>query len=481
MASPIGGEFRLTPRTHTATGQYGNLQIDEHGRLLVTTAAEDTSSAYLTDTPDALVLAAPTGSEDGLGKLAATIANTQAIYVRFDAAGYSYADWIVSHAQQADLVFYKALEIADSVSLTLSSFTDTNTIILNGLTLTGEATAADAAFASRKFSTAGGTDTLDAVELAKLINADYAVTTAGTSVAGTDKLLITTDEGLHTLTARAAADLTLGEYTLNSTAATEMANIVLAINHRRNVTLASTAANATVTIQAGASGNFYTYTAHASTTTEAARQFAISGDDTDDAVELCKCINADTATHGYSATNTAGVVWVHRAVASAPEPILTSSTETCVNVSGGVPGVLASATGATAELEITPVWTETLTVTEAGNRLTVVDIDQPGLYATAADGVVTVVPGTPFSRSEGELATVISATAAANCTVSQAGTLSKLIVDADTTAAADEAATTGALGSHHPQAVSGYPYLYLGLTADNATPQAVSVTVKPRV
>jgi hypothetical protein len=153
----------------------------------------------------------------------------------------------------------------------------------------------------------------------------------------------------------------------------------------------------------------------------------------------------------------------------------------CVTTVGGIPGVTAVATGGTGELSITPTWTQTLTVTESGTRLTVTDVDVPGIYATSADAVVTLVPGTPASRTTGELATVISATAAARCTVSQAGTLAALIVDADTTAAANEAATTGALGSHHPQAVSGYPYLYLGLTADNATPQAVTVTVKPRV
>ena len=44
------------------------------------------------------VLAAPTGSDGGLGKLAATMANTEVIYVRADTSSrpYTYVDWIVS-------------------------------------------------------------------------------------------------------------------------------------------------------------------------------------------------------------------------------------------------------------------------------------------------------------------------------------------------------------------------------------------------
>ena len=57
-------------------------------------------------------------------------------------------------------------------------------------------------------------------ELAALINADYAVATAGTSVAGTDKLTFVTDEGTFTITAAAAADYPAGKYGLSGTVGT---------------------------------------------------------------------------------------------------------------------------------------------------------------------------------------------------------------------------------------------------------------------
>ena len=56
-----------------------------------------------------------------------------------------------------------------------------------------------------------------------------------------------------------------------------------------------------------------------------------------------------------------------------------------------------------------------------------------------------------------------------------------LMVDDATTAVANEAATTGTAGRLHTQAVGGYPYCYLGFTADNATPQAVTISAVPRV
>jgi hypothetical protein len=69
------------------------------------------------------------------------------------------------------------------------------------------------------------------------------------------------------------------------------------------VTLATFLATGTITI------NGLVFTAHATVTTPANREFSISGTDTADAVELCTCINDATyGVPGITASNAAGVV-----------------------------------------------------------------------------------------------------------------------------------------------------------------------------
>lgn len=414
------------------------------------------------------VLAAATGSDDGLGKVA-TVTNGTWLYVRVDTDDHprGQVDWRLKCNQQYDYQLYKSRAIQDEVTLTLSSFTDENTVVINGLTYTGEATADDAAFASRKFSTAGGTDALDAAELAKVINADYAVTTAGTSVAATDKLVITTDEGAHTIVAAAAADYPAGKYKLDATAATEMASIVLAINHSQNVTCASSTTNDTVTVN----GVVFTSKAAEDTT---AHEFDNDSSDNATATSLAACINdATDGVDGVTAVASANVVYLYRDTQD-DTITLTSSNGTrhpCVTTVGGVPGVLAVATGATAELSITPTWTKTLTVTEAGNKLTVVDIDLPGIVAAADSGVVTLTPGTP-AGTDGDLAHLIQATAAANCTVAQTATLAGIYEEGTITV--DVAATTSG-GRLYTQNIDDYEYCYFGVKNDSGGAAATVV------
>ena len=185
-----------------------------------------------------IVPAKATGSTGGLGKITTMVQNVPD-YVRVDtrAVPYGYVDWRIQCSKQHDVQLYKARSIVDNVTLTLSDFTEADTLVINGLTYTGESTANTADYASRKASTAGASDTLDATALAAVINADYAVATAGTSVAATDKLIFTTDEGEFEIVAAAAADYPGGKYKLDATAATEAASIVLAINHRDTITV----------------------------------------------------------------------------------------------------------------------------------------------------------------------------------------------------------------------------------------------------
>jgi hypothetical protein len=159
-----------------------------------------------------------------------------------------------------------------------------------------------------------------------------------------------------------------------------------------------------------------------------------------------------------------------------------SATRLAVEVAGGVPGVSAAETGATGELSITPTWTKKLTVEEAGDQLTVVGIDVPGIYATSAAAVVTLVPGTPASRTDGDLATVIQATAAARCTVSQAATLAGLALDYSTGTlglVADVADNNETAGALIAQPIDGWEYGYVDLFADGTTPTIV-VKATPR-
>ena len=415
-----------------------------------------------------LVLAAGTGSTGGLGKIG-TVPDDGWMYVRCPSSGYRTVDWRVQSTKIHDIQMYKAQSIVDEVTLTFGSFVDTETFVLNGLTYTGEETAGDAAYASRKFLTAVG-DSQDAAAAAALINADYAVATAGTSVAATDKLTIVTDEGSHVIVAAATADYPAGKYALNVTAATELASIVLAINHKDNVTCAAVAANDTVTV------NGLVFTAHATTTTAASRQFAINGDNDADAAQLVVCLNDATyGVPGLTAVAAANVVSFTRDTADDTVTLTSSNTTRLkTEAGGGVPGVIAAATGATAELSITPTWTTVLTVAEAGNRLTVTDIDCPGVYATSADAVVTLVPGTPATG--GELATVIHAVdASSHAAVSTAATLAGLVIDG--AAVADQAANNTTAGKIHEQTVAGYEYCYLGVMNDSGDASVATMVV----
>lgn len=421
------------------------------------------------------VLAAASGSTGGLGKIATVLASG-VIYARLDNTGFGRTDhvtWRVKCNKAHTVQLYRSRSIVDSATITLASMADGETgPILQGLTNIAEDTAASAAWAARKYYTGGADDTADAVQLAALLNADYAVTTAGTSVAATDKLVITTDEGAHTIVAAAAADYPAGKYGLNVTAATELASIILAINHKANITCATAVAGDTVTINKD--GKDYVFTGHATTTTAANREWDIA-DDNAAAAALVTCINDATyGVPGVTASASGAVVSLTRNSQADTFTIRTSSaTRLATETAGGVPGVIAAATGATGELAITPTWSKILTVTEAGDQLTVVDIDTPGLKATSALGVVTVIPGTPATG--GEKATVIEAqtgTAAAHCACAQS-TLASLVKDgAAITGIADNSTTAGAL---YEQYCDGWDACYIGVTNNDAANPATIV------
>jgi hypothetical protein len=469
MAIQVLGEYNTTQPTYTTSGQHTKLQSDSRGNMRVVLGSTTPGTAE--------VLAKATGSDGGLGKVAA-MAASETIYTRIDLSdqAYSYVDWLVKTSGKSDVAFYVANSMVDSVDVTLDAIADTNVVDINGLTLTGKANAAAAVAASRYFRVDATGNDADAVVLAALINADYAVTTAGTSIAATDKLTITTDEGAHTIVAGATAVPTTGTYGLSSTVGTELTSIVATINHSQNITCSATVTTAlTTTI------NGYVFTA-GSTEAVATRTFDNDAGANATATSLAVCINDATyGVPGVTAIASGAVVYLYRDT-EADSITLTSSSAaklTCVTTVGGVPGVTAVETGATGELTITPTWTKVLTVTESGAQLTVVDIDIPGVLATAGTAKVTLTPGTPAGVA-GELASVLQVTGTATRTViSKAVTLAGLI-QVDITTGVDLADNSLTAGRLFHQSVYGYPYAYCGLFADGTTP-TVSISAIKRI
>jgi len=93
-----------------------------------------------------------------------------------------------------------------------------------------------------------------------------------------------------------------------TTNATEITHVAA----QKKITLATFVAAGTITVTPwynGVAATAVTFTAHATTTTIASRQFNIGGADTADAVEFCKCANDATyGTPGIYWYNTAGAI-----------------------------------------------------------------------------------------------------------------------------------------------------------------------------
>jgi hypothetical protein len=86
------------------------------------------------------------------------------------------------------------------------------------------------------------------------------------------------------------------------------------------ITLATFLATGTITI------NGLVFTAHATVTTKASRQFSIAGTDTQDAVELISCINDPTyGVPGVTASNVAGAVTLKSTIPGQTLITITSS------------------------------------------------------------------------------------------------------------------------------------------------------------
>ena len=204
-------------------------------------------------------------------------------------------------------------------------------------------------------------------------------------------------------------------YTGGADATADAASLRKAINGGTKITLASVAAGEKIVV-AG-----FTYTAHATTTTPANREFAINGTDAQDATALASCINDGTYGSGLA--------------------------------------IACEANGATVSFEGTTACTGSAGATVA--QWTGV----PGVTATIALGVVTIVPTT---------ATVIQAvtgTAAGHWAVAST-TLTKLTWDGAVVTLAANSTTAGATVLQY---IDGHPYPYLCVIPTEAAAATIAV------
>ena len=210
------------------------------------------------------------------------------------------------------------------------------------------------------------------------------------------------------------------------------------------ITLASCADPDTVVIT-GSDGVACTYTAHASTTTAANREFSCAGTNIQDAAELVTCINDSTY---------------------------------------GVTGVTATQGAGTGEVLVhwtTPTGAAPPTVV-GGTRRVVTTIGEELVYATADTGTITLLYRPTYVDVVGEIApyvfSALTGTATTHAVVTQT-ILSSLIKDgAAVSSLTDNSTTAGTLYSH---TTNGYPEAYIGVTNNDGSNAATMVVKANRV
>lgn len=169
---------------------------------------------------DLLTLAAASGSDGGLGKIGTIPQTSGVLYVRCPCSSdIEKLEWLIKCDRNATFQLYRAQSIVDSVTLTLASLADTETLIVNGLTFTAETTELDALASARKFYASA--DNADATALAALINdATYGV--PGINAVATTNVVTLTPKAVNgayliqAVTGTAAAHCAVANNTLAS-------------------------------------------------------------------------------------------------------------------------------------------------------------------------------------------------------------------------------------------------------------------------
>jgi len=422
--------------------------IDDHDHLLVASCPEPAAATMLADA----------SSTDGLADIGTVPASGTLVVCA--PAGTERKEWQVSSNKAWSYQFARSQEKKLAATLTLSSVATTENLTVNAKTFTAHTDTT--VRKTGQFAIDGADDTADAAELVKVLNPGTAVTLANASV--DDTLTVCG----RTYTAKATAAIASKQFSQAGTDAQDATSLAACLNHKANVTLASVTAGDTVVI--GKDGTTYTFTAHATTTTAASREFAINGDNTADAAELVTCINDATyGVPGITASNVLGVLSLTRDSENDVIDSITSSNATrlaVVTAVYGVPGITATV-GDGGEVALTSDWATITCTSSNSTRLNVATYGIPGVTATAASGVVTLTATT---------ATVLQAAS---------GTAGAHIVVADTTQAnvlKDGAKVTGkgvnSTWGAEPltQYTEGYPYAYLFFYNDDAA-AAATVTI----
>jgi hypothetical protein len=558
MAIVVKGKYQTTAPALTTNGEYEFLQVDSSGNLLVSTVGS---------IPDLETEKFLAGAESATGRIG-TLAISGVMYVRLDAddANYDHAEWLVKSDKVHSLAFYKSLEAVDSVTVTIgtAALDNGDTAVVNGKIFTAHTnttvcatgqyaidgdTAADCVelakvlkpgkavtlatavaddtvtingetftctAAANAPATGGFVDTSDALSAAGLVlcvNHKDNVTLATVSVG--DKVTINTGTAARVYTAAASAVVASGVFSQNGTDSQDGDSLVLCINHKDNITLASAIAGDSVTV------NGLTFTGKASTAVYPTRQFSIDTSDDAASISLAAVINhavygvpgvtasgasgvvtltPDTFTQeitvtagvggtntltrvvcaeangvrGVTAVNASGVVSLTRDYEAA-DITLTSSNGTrlaCV-AANGVPGVLAAVSDG-GEVYIVPTWKgETITVTSSSDTIKYADYGLPGCSVSSTATTVVITPDMDSAVPCTCIYAVINSADANEFTVTN-GTLANLELD-EGSARASVAANSTTLGTHYTQYADGAPYLYLGFTSGDAA--AVSVPV----
>ena len=163
------------------------------------------------------VLAAATGSTDGMGKIG-TVPIAGTLFVRCPVSSKTTrVKWRVKGDKAMTVQPYIADGVTQTVTLTLASLADSETLIINGLTYTAKD--AGSTVASRYFNTGGADATADAAALVAVINdaASGALGVTASNLLGVVTLVPSSDAGatvIQAVTGTAGAHCAVADGTL---------------------------------------------------------------------------------------------------------------------------------------------------------------------------------------------------------------------------------------------------------------------------
>ena len=184
MGDILGGEYRVTPRTHTTTGQYGNSQLDKNGNLLVKSRPQFREDNQFV-----------AGAASTTGKIDAVAASAPAVIIGVDCSDFPVEaiDWAIAFDNSWSYQYARSNGNALSATITFTDATAVDaddTFVLNGVTWTAKTSGAVAA--SHEYNL-GADNAAASVALAAALSGAYGpgVTATSAPVAATDVITIT--------------------------------------------------------------------------------------------------------------------------------------------------------------------------------------------------------------------------------------------------------------------------------------------------